>query len=148
MNKKIMLPFIILLGWLIPGAAHWMLNSRVKGYIIFSLTCLTLAIGLLLSDFRTLRFMDNHFYYLGQFGCGLVFLANLFLTGGHPLGVISLPYFEIGLLYTCVAGTLNLVLLLSLFQPRISAPLSGRHCGAPGLTAVLPVPAAPEEEVK
>ncbi|MFH1226362.1 MAG: DUF6677 family protein [Planctomycetota bacterium] len=109
--------YALALGWFVPGAGHWLYNKKLKGLLIFELVLLSLIIGLTLSDFRSIRFYDNPFYYLSKFGCGLVFLFSYLFTHFIPAGRIPLYYHDIGLLYVSIAGSLNLVVLLSLFQP-------------------------------
>lgn len=120
--KKYMLPFVFIGGWCMPGFAHWYYGRRHKALALFAIIIVCLVLGLVLSDFRALRYADNPFYYLGQFGCGLALLLNVFRTPGIPLGLIRLPYFEIGLLYTCVGALINLLTLLNLYsQLNVSA---------------------------
>lgn len=99
-----------------PGFAHWYYGRRYKALALFVIIIVCLVLGLILSDFRAMRYGDNPFYYLGQFGCGLALLLNIFRTPGMPLGLIRLPYFEIGLLYTCVGALINLLTLLNLYS--------------------------------
>lgn len=121
---KILLSLII--GWLIPGAGHWLYNKRLKGSILFGLVVLCLVIGLVLSDFRSIRFYDNPFYYLARFGCGLSFIVTRLFTEFVPAGRIPLSYHDIGFLYVAVGGAINVVVLLSLYQPAdIKTGLSG-----------------------
>jgi hypothetical protein len=71
----------------------------------------------MLSDFRTIRFYDNPFYYLARFGNGIVYISTALATQFAPTGRIPLVYHDIGFLYIAVAGTINLIVLMSLFQP-------------------------------
>ncbi|MFA5795414.1 MAG: DUF6677 family protein [Candidatus Brocadiia bacterium] len=109
--------YAALLGWLIPGAGHWLYGKKLKAWLILELVVLTLIIGIILSDFRSIRFYDNPFYYLSKFGCGLVFLISQLFTSFTPAGRIPMAYHDIGLLFVSIGGALNLVVLLSLFQP-------------------------------
>ncbi|MEK7309943.1 MAG: DUF6677 family protein [Planctomycetota bacterium] len=105
-----------LLGWCIPGAAHWYYGQRSKALIFFAIALICSIIGIIIADFRFIRFSDNPFYYFGQFGIGLTWLLVTLLTSEAPRGLISMSYFEIGMLYVCVAGILNLVILLNLYS--------------------------------
>ena len=126
MINKILLPFVLIAGWFLPGFAHFYFKHRYKGAIIFIIITGCMMLGLFLSDFRGIRYIDNPFYYVGQFGCGLTFLLNLMRTAGEPAGFISLRYFEVGLLFTCIGGLLNLLVLMNLYyqlvgeEPRTS----------------------------
>lgn len=122
--RKILFPFIIVIAWLIPGSGHWFLGKRTKALVILGLILITLAAGLLLSDFRNVRFGDNPFYYVGRYGAGLVWLATIWLTQHTPRGIIPFRYFEIGLLYVCIAGALNAVVVLNLFGSALAGSRS------------------------
>jgi len=113
--KRFILPLILIGGWCIPGLAHWYYGRRYKAVIFFALISICLILGLVISDFRAVRYLDNPFYYIGQFGSGLILLSNTLLTSELPHGLVPLIYFEIGLLYTCVGGLLNLIILLNLY---------------------------------
>ncbi len=106
----------LILGWCIPGAGHWVLGQRKKAIFLFVTIMLTFSAGIVLADFRNVKNADNEFYWAGQLGCGLIyFIANV-LFGNTPAGKVPIEWYEIGLLYICVAGMLNVVLLLNLFN--------------------------------
>lgn len=116
-------PLIALaLGWCVPGAGHWVLGQRGKAIFFFAAIMLTFAAGVALADFRNVKNEDNEFYWVGQLGCGLIlFIANA-VVGYVPAGKVPIEWYEIGLLYICVAGMMNVVLLLNLFPaPRAPA---------------------------
>lgn len=119
----------LVLGWCIPGAGHWVLGQRGKAIFFFLAIMLTFAAGVVLADFRNVKNLDNEFYWAGQLGSGLIYLiANIFI--GHvPAGRMPIEWYEIGLLYICVAGMLNIVLLLNLFNLPAAQPVAGS--GAP-----------------
>ncbi len=107
----------MILGWCIPGAGHWIIGSRGKAVFFFIMIMTTFAVGVWLADFRNVKYDDNEFYWVGQLGCGAILLiANVFV-GYPPHGKMPIEWYEIGLLYICVAGMLNVVLLLNLFNP-------------------------------
>jgi len=113
--KILTLPLILLVGWIIPGFAHWFYGQKYKALIFFTIAIICSIIGIIIADFRFIRFSDNPFYYFGQFGSGLTWLLVTLLTSEAPRGLISMSYFEIGMLYVCVAGILNLVIILNLY---------------------------------
>lgn len=93
-----------------------MVGKRFKAVWIFSLIMITLMVGVLVADFRYVGFYDNPFYYVGKFGSGLSWLVTEFITSDVPRGIISLKYSEVGLLYICTAGALNMVVLLMMLM--------------------------------
>ena len=116
----------LVVGWCVPGAGHWVLGQKKKAIFLFVAIMLTFAAGVVLADFRNVKNADNEFYWAGQLGCGLIyFIANV-LMGNSPHHKVPIDLYEIGLLYICVAGMLNIVLLLNLFNmplgPQASTP--------------------------
>lgn len=116
--KKWKMTLALIAGWLIPGAAHWLYGHRHKALTFFALILTCAVAGIIIADFRFIRYADNPFYYIGQFGSGLTWLLNGWLTSASPKGLRPVSYFEIGLLYICVGGILNLVILLNLFAQQ------------------------------
>jgi len=134
--RKFILPLVLISGWILPGFAHWFYGrrptgspgGRYKALIFFGIVLICSVLGIIIADFRFVRFADNPFYYVGQFGSGLTLLLKTLLTSEAPRGLISMSYFEIGLLYVCVGGILNLVILINLCsqllasKPFVSGP--------------------------
>jgi hypothetical protein len=118
--KRFILPLVLIGGWFVPGLAHWYYGHRYKAALFLAIISVCLLSGLVISDFRAVRYADNPFYYIGQFGSGIGLLSNTFLISEMPRGLIPLPYFEIGLLFTCVGGLLNLIILLNLYSQIIN----------------------------
>ncbi|OHB70345.1 MAG: hypothetical protein A2W23_02510 [Planctomycetes bacterium RBG_16_43_13] len=106
-----------LLGWLIPGAGHLYLGKQWKALFFFMVLVFTYLTGLYFTGFRTVSWGDNQFYYIGNYGSGAtLFLGNvLSQEKAHPVEG-RVEYFDVGLLYTCVAGLLNAVIVLSLYE--------------------------------
>lgn len=139
--KIFILPLVLLTGWIIPGFAHWFYGQRYKALIFFAIALVCTLLGVLVADFRFIRFSDNPFYYFGQFGSGLTWLLVTLLTSEAPRGLISMSYFEVGMLYVCVAGILNLVILLNLY-----AQLAAREPPAADVSATAEQPPKTETD--
>jgi hypothetical protein len=107
-----------LAGWLLPGAGQVLLGRWRKGLFFFSVLGLTWLAGMWLSGFRGVGWEDNPFYYLGQYGSGAGFIAGKLLSPEKAFPRPDLPpsWFDPGLLYVCVAGLLNLVVALNVFD--------------------------------
>lgn len=113
-----------LAAWLVPGAGHFVLARWRKGLFFFVVLALTYATGLWLSGWRTVSFDDNPFYHVGQYGCALTTLLG-WVWGdpkAFPRDDVPKSWFDPGLLYVCVVGLLNVVIMLSVLEP--SAPLA------------------------
>jgi hypothetical protein len=115
-KQKILIVIAFICSWLIPGGGFFVLKRPLKGVVFFFMVAGLVTIGLFLSDFREIRMQDNPFYYLGKFGSGLIYLVCYLFMSYSPHGWVSIKYSEIGLLYICVAGALNLVVLMGLLS--------------------------------
>ena len=113
---KLIIAFI--LSWLIPGFGYLVLNKRIKAFLLFVSIILLVLAGIVTTDFRDIRFVDNPYYYVGRFGSGLIWGITIMLLHPQPNGIIPIQYFDIGHLYLCVADTLNLLIALSIFNQR------------------------------
>jgi hypothetical protein len=127
------------LGWLVPGAGHVLLGQWKKGLFFFGILGLTYLFGMWIAGFRPVSFDDNPFYYVGQYGSGVTMLVAK-LRGAEKAVVgpsLHPTWFDPGLLYVCVVGLLNLVVMLSVLDAKSLSP------EAPAAPAPAPVPAVP-----
>lgn len=110
--------FCLVLGWLIPGAGHMWLGRIWKGIFLFALVAGTFGAGCVLARGRTVTFDENPFYYIGQIGSGMTLGVTGYLSSeGMPPRKDSVrPSVDAGLLYMSVAGLLNLLLILNLYD--------------------------------
>lgn len=124
-------------GWLIPGAGHILLGKWKKGVFFFALLGATYLFGMWIAGFRPVSYDDNPFYFVGQYGSGVTLLlaklrgAEKAIVGDrfHP------SWFDPGLLYVCVVGLLNLVVMMNTLDLKVAAPAAA---------APPPAPPAPE----
>ena len=102
-------------AWLIPGLGHLVLGQIRKGLYFAGVTAFLLVTGLWICGWRTVSFDDNPFYYVGQFGSGVTWLLGSLLgtEKSFPRSDLPAAWYDPGLLYVCVAGLLNLVMVLS-----------------------------------
>ena len=140
-------------GWLIPGAGHVLVGKWKKGLFFFGILGATYLFGMWISGFRPVSLDDNPFYFVGQFGSGLTLLIAK-LRGAEKAIIrpgLDPSWFDPGLLYVCVVGLLNLVVMLSLLDARALgevAPAAGAAAATPAPAPpppVTPAPAAPEK---
>ncbi len=127
-------------AWFVPGLGHLVLGRWIKGLVFLGILGSLLVGGLAICGWRTVSFEDNPFYYVGQFGSLPTFLAGQWLGNPKAYPVESLPpsWIDPGMLYVCIAGLLNVVVMLGVFDVKLAAP-------APAAPAA---PAAPSPEVK
>ena len=108
----------VVLAWAVPGLGHWYLGKRGKAVIFFICIIGLFIVGLGLGGWRVVTASDLSF--VGQALAGVVPLMVNHLT--VPLGKTPLTQeeskllvsvgFEMGWLYTLVAGLLNLLVML------------------------------------
>jgi len=132
---KLIIAFIA--SWIVPGLGYLILNKKMKFILLFASIMLLTFAGILIADFRDIRFIDNPYYYIGRFGGGLIWGMLILILKLVPAGITGVQYFDIGHLYICVAGTLNLVIALSVFT-------QGKRAG----TQFVIAPPAPEAAAK
>ncbi len=132
-------------AWLLPGAGHVVMGKWRKGLFFFALLGAAYAFGMHIAGWRPVSFDDNPFYFVGQYGSGATLLVAklrgaekaVLSQGIHP------SWFDPGLLYVCVVGLLNLVLMLNVLDVK-TAPAPAPAAPAPAPAAAVPPP-APEK---
>lgn len=129
------------LAWLIPGAGHFYAGHKIKGVLAFVLIGGLFLAGVVRSrgECVSLRKPDGHqFAFMAQIGAGLPTLAALaydaekipglspgykeILRSDHEAYSDQVPRSETGLLFTMIAGLLNMLLVWDAL------------CGVPGGT--------------
>lgn len=107
------------LAWVLPGLGHAVLGKWRKGLFFFASILLTYIAGLWICGWRVVTWEENPFYYVGQYGSGMTTLFGLLLEGDRPFRAdIPMSWYDPGLLYACVAGLLNLVLMVNTIDPK------------------------------
>jgi TM2 domain-containing membrane protein YozV len=114
----------VLLGWAVPGLGHVITGRPIKGAIFFGLLALVYGVGLVLLSGHAISYEDQEFYYIGQYGSGITWALAALLGQSRPHLPEGVPmsWFDPGTLYVGAPGLLNLVIVLSLFQPRPAQP--------------------------
>jgi len=138
-----------IVGWLVPGAGHVLLGKWRKGLFFFGLLGVTYLFGMWIAGFRPVSYDDNPFYFVGQYGSGITLLISK-LRGAEKAIVregIQPSWFDPGLLYVCVVGLLNLVIMMNTLDVRVeaaaSSPAPAPADAAPKPPTAVPAPAAP-----
>jgi len=110
-------------AWLLPGGGHFLLGKWKKGLFFFLLLAATYAFGMCIAGWRPVSFDDNPFYYVGQYGSGATLLLAK-LRGAEKAILrpeIHPSWFDPGLLYVCVVGLLNIVVMLNILDVKLAA---------------------------
>jgi hypothetical protein len=105
-----------LAGWFVPGAGHVMLGERTRGIIIF-LTVVALFVGgLYIGSIGVIDSVNAGPWYIGQMLTSplVALIARMNPTaGGLPAYPSYGRPFEIGQIYTTIAGLLNLLCIIN-----------------------------------
>jgi len=115
------LPAIALLAWAVPGAGHLAIGQRARGIILLVVVTLTFWTGIAVGGVKnTINPRDRTLWFLGQVCAGVHPLIAL--TWGHyihpPKDSLPTDYIaygqseEISVVYTAIAGMLNLLVIL------------------------------------
>lgn len=116
-------PFLIgVLSWFLPGAGYFMVG-RVKRGIIIGCVIWTMFIIAIFSGgayYPGLTFEEGALLYLlnifARIGNGLGAMISLFLNMTPPMNVASWATFEYGGRFLEVAGLLNLLAIIDVFD--------------------------------
>ena len=108
-----------LLAWLIPGAGHFYLGLRKRALLLFVCIEVTFFIGLYIGTLRIVDPAQSLLWFLAQVFTGLnTIVARFWAVRLDNIALIrDWPYY-MGVLYTGVAGLLN---LLAIFDVVIRA---------------------------
>jgi len=102
------------LSWLLPGLGHVLQGRRARGVALFVMLVGLFLLGCMLADGANLD-RERHFYYwAGQFLLGLPCIAAE-LVHGHARVAGEIPYVDAGIVLACVAGMLNVLVMLDAF---------------------------------
>ena len=138
------LSFIALLAWAVPGAGHLAIGQRGRGAILLITVALTFWTGIAIGGVKnTVNPHDRTLWFLGQVCAGVhPFIAMAWGSRIEiPEGALLSDYIafgqseEIAVVYTAIAGMLNLLIILDVLgraesmspaQPRAPAAGGGR----------------------
>ncbi len=101
------------LAWIIPGAGHFYLGKRGKAILFFVLLTGSFAFGAFLGEFKNVYPERYTASFAAQIFAGTpavaAMLLNYSLDGQIDEGE---PNFDMSFVYCCVAGLLNLLLII------------------------------------
>jgi TM2 domain-containing membrane protein YozV len=100
--------------WLLPGLGHILQGRRARGFAVMAMLVGLFALGCVLAQGANLD-RERHFYYwAGQFLLGLPAIGAE-LVHGHPRVTHDIPYVDAGVVLGCVAGMLNILMMLDVY---------------------------------
>lgn len=122
-------PVIFFLSWIAPGAGHFLLGQRWRGIAFFLTIAATFAAGLLITEGHAVSLSEHRLAFFAQLFAGIPFGVGYALdtirasvTDGTsarfltepPSGSVNavIAAIDLGLVFTMVAGLLNLLLAL------------------------------------
>lgn len=106
----------VAVGWVVPGAGHWLLGRRRKAAALAAILAGLYAVGLVLSAGHTVAWEDSPFFYLARYGSGVTWLLGEVLDTprAHIPGGLPASWLDAGLLYVAAPGLLNLAIVINL----------------------------------
>ena len=105
-----------LAAWFVPGSGHLILNQKARAAIIFVTITATFVLGLYIGSIGVIDPGSSYLWYVGQTFAGpaVKILGNMNpLIGGLPKYRSFGRPFEIGQIYTTIAGLMNLLCIVS-----------------------------------
>ncbi len=100
----------LVLGWLIPGAGHFLLKRWGRGALLFVGICAMFVLGVLMEGkvyaFNTGDILDM-LGFVGDIGAGLLYIVTRAMDWGR--GAIQIATADYGTKYIIVAGLLNII---------------------------------------
>jgi hypothetical protein len=122
MMRRMLRPlFMAFLTWLVPGLGH-LAQKRMAKALYFGLLILgTYALGVWLGEGGSVSAARYEWHIYGQYGAALpAYLASL--MGSDPLGA-TVDRLELGVVFTTVAGILNVVVMVDAYEVARRAEL-------------------------
>lgn len=104
----------VLLAWVLPGLGHLAQGRRPKAIYFAVLLLLMYGLGLVLGEGASVSAERYPFHVYGQYLAGLPALIGI-LIGSAPAGE-SILRLELGVVFTTVAGLLNLVVMIDVYE--------------------------------
>jgi len=104
----------LFLGWILPGLGHVAQRRFAKAAYFGLLVLGTYGLGLWLGEGASVSAHRYPYHLIGQYGAGLpTFLSSLLgeLPTGHTIDRL-----ELGVVFTTVAGILNVVVMVDAFE--------------------------------
>ena len=111
-KHTLMLVFVGLLSWAVPGGGYFWLKEIKRGLIVLVTIGLTFCIGLYIGSIGVIDYIGAWPWYIAQVinSPAVLVLGHITAGGGYP--VYGRPV-EIGQIYTSIAGLLNFLCIVN-----------------------------------
>ena len=111
-DHGLFLVVVALLAWAIPGAGHFIIKERKRAIIIFVTITLTFIVGLYAGSIAVVDSVGAWPWYVAQIMTSPMVGMLAQVTKAADYVSYGKPY-EIGQIYTSIAGMLNLLCIIS-----------------------------------
>ena len=120
----------VAVAWLVPGAGHLILGRWVKALLFFVLISACFGMGVIIGGVHVVSYADDPLAFFPQVFNGAMGLGmNWYAASLHHV-VVATRTLEMGRLYACVAGLLNVLALLNVWATHHRAVLAAREATA------------------
>ncbi len=110
----------LFLAWLFPGAGHWILGYRSKGFILSVLILSSYFAGIVMSGFQEVILSQKPYILISQAFTPLLGILSFILTHFQEdyfyLKANFIGIYQVGLLYICISSLLNALILLNIYS--------------------------------
>lgn len=112
-NHNVYLVIIGLAAWIVPGGGHFLIKEKKRALIIFAAVTVTFLLGIYIGSIGVVTTDNaNRLWYTAQMlATPFTFILGKVTAGGN-YPCLGKP-FDIGQIYTAIAGTLNLLCMIS-----------------------------------
>lgn len=125
-RKPIAPALALLAAWLVPGAGHWLTGHRKRAIVIAVAVWLTFLLGIVLGGIHMVGPRVSRAWFIAQIFAGSPALIAWVLNG-PAVNVLVCRGLDLGLVYTGVAGLLNLLCILDLIARPATAVQPGAY---------------------
>ncbi len=103
---------VTLAGWLIPGAGYMLLGEKKRAIIIFIAITLTFTIGIYIASIGVIDYVNAKAWFVAQvLNSPLVIILGS-ISAASDYSIYGRTY-DIGQIYTSIAGLLNLLCIVN-----------------------------------
>lgn len=114
----------LLLTWIAPGLGHHYLGRKSKAILFFALVTFLYVFGMWLAGFRNVSLQRHQIYFLAEIPYGGATLLASLLTQNLRVEAFN-PLHDVGLLFTSVAGLLNVIVMVDIYETLYPKEVTG-----------------------